>query len=440
MMRRLAAAMALALLGGAELAGEQLLDYVTQKPVRYAGKFSSAAVDLPPYRPHKREFRGVWVATVENLDFPIHRTAAEFKRDYVKLIDNIAKARFNAVIFQIRPTCDAFYPSRVNSWSQNLAGTDGVGIRDFDPLRFMVDEAHKRGLEFHAWFNPYRVIGNTKLSKSAYLKTLSPKNFARRNPKLVLSVRQPDGGNLLILNPGEPAVMNHIVETVREVANNYQIDAVHFDDYFYPYSGFADQDAATYAAYLRSGGKKTVDDWRRGNVTSVIVAIRRGLNEHNRGPGRKIRFGVSPFGIWGNRSVLREGSLTGGLQSYFVQHADTRSWVKKGYIDYIVPQLYWPFSHDSAAYAALADWWSDTVRGTGTKLFIGHAVSRLGATRQWSAPELANQLRYNCGRKEISGSVFFSYRHVFFPANRVQRSGVDLVLKNYWKKRAVMPW
>ena len=436
-MRLLAAMLACVLFGGAELSGEQLLDYTTQKPVRYAGKYSSAPVVLPPYRPRAREFRGVWVATVENLDFPVHRTAAEFKRDYIRLVDNIARAHFNAVIFQIRPACDAFYPSRINSWSQNLAGADGVGIKGFDPLRFMVDEAHRRGLEFHAWFNPYRVSGNTPLGKQAYLKTLSPKNFARRNPQLVLCVPQPGGGNLLILNPGEPAVMRHIVDTVREVVTNYPVDAVHFDDYFYPYSGFTDQDAA---AYRRRGGKMSVDDWRRANVTTVIAAIRNGLNEYNRNSKRKVRFGISPFGIWGNRSSLRGGSLTGGLQSYFVQHADTRLWVKKGYIDYIVPQLYWPFSHDTAAYAALADWWSDTVRGTRTRLFIGHAVSRLGASRQWSAPELANQLRYNCRRPEISGSVFFSYRHVFHPANRIQRSGVGYVLKNYWKRRAAMPW
>ena len=436
-MKRLAAAMAAIMLGCPELPGEQLLDYATGKPVRYAGKFSSAPVNLPPYRPRAREFRGVWVATVENLDFPVHRSAEEFKRDYIRLVDKIAGANFNAIIFQIRPTCDAFYPSRINSWSQSLAGADGVGIRGFDPLRFMVDEAHRRGLEFHAWFNPYRVAGNTPLGKSAYLKKLSTQNFARRNPQLVLSIPQPTGGNLLILNPGEPAVMRHIVETVREVVVNYRIDAVHFDDYFYPYSGFTNQDIATYRRY---GGKIPIDDWRRMNVTAVIAAIRNGLDDHNRGPGRKIRFGISPFGIWANRSVLRAGSPTGGLQSYFVQHADTRLWVKRGYIDYIVPQLYWPFSHETAAYAALADWWSDTVRGTRTKLFIGHAVSRLGSSRQWSAPELANQLRYNTRRPEISGSVFFSYRHVFSPATRTQRSVVVFVLRNYWKKRAAMPW
>ena len=428
---------ALALLCGFPLAGETLLDYSTGKPVRYAGRFSAAPVVLDRYRPRAREFRGVWVATIENLDFPLHRTATEFRRDYIRMVDNIARANFNAVIFQVRPACDAFYPSRINPWSQNLAGREGLGIRGFDPLKFMVDEAHKRGLEFHAWFNPYRVVNHTQLSKMEYLKRLSPQNFARRHPELVLSVRLDGKRNQLILNPGEPEVMQHIVDTVREVVFRYQIDAVHFDDYFYPYSGFADQDLAT---YRRRGGKSNIDDWRRWNVTAVIVAVRQVLEQHRKTGGRKIRFGVSPFGIWANRSSLRAGSLTGGLQSYFTQHADTRLWIKCGYIDYIVPQLYWEFSHDTAAYAALADWWSATVRGTTVKLFIGHAVNRLGSTGKWRAPELANQLRYNSGKKEISGSVCFSYRHVFTPSNPEQRNGVNYVLKNFWRSRAAMPW
>ena len=437
MMRVLLAALMFLGLYCPTLSGETLLDYSSGKPVRYAGKFSSAPVILGRYRPRTREFRGVWVATIENLDFPVHQSAEAFRRDYAKMVDNIAKANFNAVIFQIRPACDAFYPSRINSWSQNLTGADGAGIRDFDPLRFMVDETHRRGLEFHAWFNPYRVVGNTQLSKASYLKKLSPQNFARCHPELVLSVPQGGKNNLLILNPGEPAVMKHIVDTVREVVNNYNIDAVHFDDYFYPYSGFSDQDLAT---YRRRGGKMNIDDWRRQNVNSVIVAIRRGLDEYEKNTKRKIRFGISPFGIWANRSSLPEGSLTGGLQSYFTQHADTRLWVRKGYIDYIVPQLYWEFSHETAAYAALVDWWSAAVRGTGTKLFIGHAVSRLGSNRRWDALELANQLRYNNRHPEISGSVFFSYRHVFAPANRAQRAGVAHVLKNYWNTGTPLPW
>ena len=428
---------ALTLLCVSPLFGETLLDYSTGKPVRYAGKFSDAPVILGHYRPRAKEFRGVWIATIENLDFPVHQSTEAFRRDYAKMVDRIAKANFNAVIFQIRPACDAFYPSRINSWSQNLAGTDGVGIRKFDPLRFMVGEAHRKGLEFHAWFNPYRVAGHTPLNKAAYLKQLSTKNFARKHPELVLCVPQGNKNNLLILNPGEPAVMEHIVSTVREVVRNYNIDAVHFDDYFYPYSGFTDQDLAT---FNRFGGKMNIDDWRRANVNAVIIAIRRLLDEHEKTTKRKIRFGISPFGIWANRSSLAGGSPTGGLQSYFTQHADTRLWVKKGYIDYIVPQLYWEFSHETAAYAALADWWSATVRGTGTKLFIGHAVSRLGSNIRWSAPELANQLRYNNQRPEISGSVFFSYRHIFAPANRVQHAGVANVLKNFWSAPAALPW
>ncbi|MBQ6351680.1 MAG: family 10 glycosylhydrolase, partial [Lentisphaeria bacterium] len=224
--------------------------------------------------------------------------------------------------------------------------------------------------------------------------------------------------------------------TVNEVVGKYSIDAVHFDDYFYPYSGFSDQDLHT---YRRFGGKMNIDDWRRRNVTGVIVAVRQALDRHRKATGRRVRFGVSPFGIWANRSAMRTGSLTGGLQSYFKQHADTRLWVKCGYIDYIVPQLYWEFSHETAAYAALADWWSATVRGTGVKLFIGHAVSRLGSSRKWRAPELANQLRYNNKKPEISGSVCFSYRHVFTPANSDQRTGVNYVLKNFWRSRAALP-
>ena len=419
------------------LPGERLLDYLTGRPVRYAGHFSSAPVWLDRYYPKTREFRGAWVATVENLDFPIHRDAAAFRRDYLRVVDNLAKANFNAVIFQIRPCNDAFYPSKINPWSQYLAGMEGAALRGFDPLRFMIDEAHRRGLEFHAWFNPYRVIGNTPLDKSAYLKKLSPLNFARRNPGMVMSVPLPQKRNQLILNPGEPEVMRHIVATVREVAEKYPIDAVHFDDYFYPYSGMGSQDRDTYRRYGR--GMK-LDDWRRKNVTTVIRAVKKVLDDRRRVSGRKIRFGVSPFGIWANRSAMPAGSLTGGLQSYFVQHADTRAWVKHGYIDYIVPQLYWEFSHDTAAYAALADWWSEVVRGTRVKLFIGHAVNRLGSSRRWSAPELANQLRYNCRKKDISGSVFFSYRHIFYPATPAQRRGVDFVLKKFWSAPAALPW
>ena len=416
--------------------GEKLLDS-RKVPVRYAGKFSAAPVWLPEYRQKTHEFRGVWVATVENLDFPAHRDAAGFKRDYLAIVNDLAKANFNAVIFQIRPCGDAFYPSRLTSWSQFLAGTDGVGIKGFDPLKFMVAEAHKRGLEFHAWMNPYRVIGHTPLAKEAYLRKLSKGNFARRHPELVLCIPQPDRQNLLLFNPGEPAVIGHIVAVVREVVANYNVDAIHFDDYFYPYDGMRDQDTVTYRRFGR-GAK--LDEWRRNNVTAAIRAVRKMLDGHYKTTGRKVRFGISPFGIWANRSALAAGSLTGGMQSYSRQYADTRLWVKCGYIDYVVPQLYWNFSHDTAAYAALADWWSDTVRDTPVRLIIGHAVSRIGSGREWSAAELPNQLRFNCTRREIAGSAFFSYRHVFRSQNKVRRAGIGHVLGRFWTRKAKMPW
>ena len=428
--------LALLLFPGRIPAAEKLLNH-RGEPIRYAGKFSSAPVWLPEYRPKNREFRGVWVATVENLDFAAHRDAASFKRDYLAIVDRIAKANFNAVIFQIRPCCDAFYPSRLTSWSQFLAGADGAGIKGFDPLKFMVDEAHKRGLEFHAWMNPYRVIGHTPLAKDAYLKKLSPANFARKKPQLVLSIRQPNRQNLLLLNPGEPEVIGHIAAIVREVVSRYPVDAIHFDDYFYPYEGMRDQDAAT---YKRFGGGAKIDVWRRNNVTMAIRAVKSQLDAHHKATGRKVLFGISPFGIWANRSALPSGSQTGGMQSYFRQHADTRLWIKCGYIDYVVPQLYWNFSHETAAYAVLADWWSDTVRDTRVHLIIGHAVSRVGSARDWPAAELPNQLRYNCTRREIAGSAFFSYRHVFLTTNKIRRAGVDYVLKRFWKRKVKTPW
>ena len=428
--------LATVLLFGPALRGEKLLDS-RKRPVRYAGKFSTAPVWLPEYRAKTHEFRGVWVATVENLDFPLHRDAVGFKRDYINLVNNVSKAGFNAVIFQIRPCGDAFYPSRLTSWSQFLAGADGVGIRGFDPLKFMVVEAHRRGLEFHAWMNPYRVTGHTPLTKPTYLKKLSANNFARRNPNMVLCIAQPNKQNLLLLNPGEPAVINHISAIVREVVTNYEVDAIHFDDYFYPYYGMRDQDSATFKRFGR-GAK--IEDWRRNNVTAAIRSVKKVLEQHRKRTGRRVRFGVSPFGIWANRSSLPNGSLTGGMESYFRQHADTRLWIKCGYIDYVVPQLYWNFCHDSAAYAALVDWWSDTVHDTPVRLIVGHAVHRIGSDRDWSAAELANQLRYNCTRREVAGSAFFSYRHVFFPTSPIRRAGVNYVLRKFWSRRAKMPW
>ena len=420
--------------GGAEV----LNDPTTGRPVRYAGKFSSARVTLPDhYRAKSREFRGVWVATVENIDFPRHADAASFQRDFIQLVENLRKANFNAIFFQVRPMCDAFYPSKLNPWSRWMTGQEGRSYGSFDPLAFMVEEAHRRNLEFHAWMNPYRVHGGTPLRRNAYLRTLAGGSFARRNPALVLESKLANGRYSLFLNPGEPQVVRHIVDSVKEILARYPVDAIHFDDYFYLYTDIGNIDQETFRS--RNPRRLSLAQWRRSNVDNVIYGVRQAVDASNRATGRRVAFGVSPFGIWANKSHLASGSLTGGKESYFAQYADSRGWVKKQWVDYIVPQIYWPFSHDVAAYAALTDWWSSVVAGTGVNLYIGHGVYRLGSGRSWPARELADQLRYNSTRPEVSGSVLFSYRSVFLPANATMKEGVNRALRTYWRAPALRP-
>lgn len=402
--RRLAALLALLLPGIA--AGEFLRD-AEGAFVPYAGKFGAARIYLRDVPPRPGEFRGVWIATVENIDFPNCRTAAEFMAQYRDRVRRLAAAGFTAVIFQVRANCDAFYPTELAPWSRWLTGSEGVGFKGFDPLRFMVEEAHRNRLEFHAWFNPYRVTGGTALSKDAYLRTLSPRNFARRNPRWVLAQRI-DRKQRLFLDPGIPQVVKHLAAVVREVATRYPVDAIHFDDYFYPYEPLGGEDAATFAAH--NPRKLSLADWRRSNTDALILAVRQAINQANAATGRRVRFGVSPFGIWANKSGDPAGSLTGGKESRNILFADSRKWVRYRTVDYIVPQIYWPFAHETAAYAALVDWWCAAVRGTGVKLYIGMGAYRAA---EWGRSELVNQMRFNRMRPEVAGAAFFSFRSLF---------------------------
>lgn len=406
MMKRAATLIALLLLP--MLTAETLTD-ASGRPVRFAGRFGDAPVTLRDTAAKKDEFRGIWVAAVENIDFPAHQDAAAFQRDFAALADKVSRAGFNAVIFQVRSNCDAFYPTSLAPWSRWLTGKEGVGLEGFDPLAFMIRETHRRGMEFHAWFNPYRVVGKTKLSKKAYLATLSPTNFARKHPEWVLTKNLPDGNRQLFLDPGVPQVREHLAAVAEDAARRYPIDAVHFDDYFYPYEKMGTEDAASYARY--NPLRLSLEEWRRYNTDELIVAVRRAVDRCNRMKRRvRVRFGISPFGIWANRSGNPAGSLTGGKESYSVLYADTRKWVRNRYVDYIAPQIYWAFDHETAAYAALVSWWCSVVRGTGVKLYIGVGAYNGG---KWRAGELVDQVRYNRMQPEVSGAAFFSFRSFF---------------------------
>ncbi|MBQ8754687.1 MAG: family 10 glycosylhydrolase [Lentisphaeria bacterium] len=401
------------------------------KPARYAGNFSAKPIPLPDRYTPRRELRGIWVATIENLDFKVSSSPAEFRQQFRKIVANLKTGNFNALFFQVRPLNDAFYPSRYNPSSRFMLGKEGGSMGGFDPLKFMVEECRKNNIEFHAWLNPYRVNAKSPLPKRQYLPTLSSKNFAWKYPETVLE-RKTGKVYSLFLDPGNPKVREHIFNTVRELANNYDIDGIHFDDYFYLYDDIGTIDQNSFRRH--NPQRLPLAQWRRNNVDQVISGVHRDLQQISLRKGRKIQFGVSPFGIWANKKNTKYGSLTGGKESYFVQFADTRKWVRSGWVDYIAPQIYWPFSHDVAAYAALTDWWCQTVRGTKVRLYIGHAVYQLGSSRKFSENELYWQLLYNNKKPEISGSILFRYSNFFHPSNPVMVSGVKKVRK-LWQKQ-----
>lgn len=403
----------------------------TGRPVRYSALPQDFRRVMLPVKYHVRpgEFRGVWIATYANMDFPRTASAAEFRSRYDSMLRKIKAAGFNAVFFQIRPASDAFYPSSIHPFSRFIQGKEGTGCRQFDMLSYMIQEAHRHGLQFHAWLNPYRVAGITRLSREQYLRGLSPQNFARKNPDAVLSVPAV-GGRTLLLNPGVPKVREHLLATVREIIQKYTPDSIHFDDYFYPYNFFGDEDLQTYRKYNKNP-RVSIEEWRRQNVSLLVKEISMLIRGNNRVRRKNIRFGISPFGIWRNRASSAFGSPTLGNESYASNYSDTRTWIRNNWIDYVIPQLYWKFSHPKAPYAGLADWWADTVAGTNVKLYMG-----LGAHLAFAADEpdeLKNQILFNSRHPRISGSVFYSYSRIFHPDSLLRRIVVEHVIRDCWR-------
>lgn len=370
----------------------------------------------------KRELRAAWIATVENIDWPKKDVydPEQQKQHFVEILDQLKEIGINAVIVQIRPTADSFYPSKYFPWSHWLTGVQGKDP-GYDPLAFMVEEVHKRNMEFHAWINPYRVSMDTKLD------SLADNHPAKLNPDWVVSY-----GGKLWFNPGHPEVQQYIVSAILEVVENYDIDAIHFDDYFYPYpvSGLDFPDEELYQKYGTGFENKAA--WRRNNVDTLIQQLSKRIKEIK----PYVKFGISPFGIWRNKSSDPNGSETNGFQSYDSLYADTRKWVLNEWIDYVVPQIYWYFNYSPAAYEKLLDWWLRQVVDKNVHLYVGHGVYRVGSNDpNWLDPDqIPNQVLYNRNFEDVEGSVFFSAKDLL-----KNPLGVTDRLKELFKYPALVP-
>lgn len=345
-------------------------------------------------------FRAIWVSTVYNLDYPAKATIDEqsLKQQADIILDNTKSMGMNAVILQVRPSADAIYPSTLFPWSVYLTGAQDTGPENqFDVLAYWIDGAHKRGLELHAWINPYRI---TKKGSAEY-QALSEKSPAKKNPGWI--VHHSDGN--YYFNPGIPEVRKLVLDGVQEILDNYDVDGIHLDDYFYPGTDFDDASAfKTYHADFTDLG-----DWRRNNVNLLIKDLHTLV--HSAKPSAQ--FGVSPAGIWANRSSLPQGSDTFGGETYFSHYADSKKWVEEEWVDYICPQIYWNIGHEKADYETLAKWWSDVVDGTDVKLYIGMADYKAGETNPnspwYGIQSIQQQIELNGKLSNVAGEVHFRY-------------------------------
>ncbi|MBD0423977.1 family 10 glycosylhydrolase [Streptomyces sp. TRM S81-3] len=345
------------------------------------------------------EMRGMWLATVVNRDWPTRQglSASEQRAELIGHLDTAVRYRLNTVILQVRPTADALWPSAHEPWSQYLSGSQGRAP-GWDPLGTAVKEAHARGLELHAWFNPYRVAVHDEPTR------LIPSHPARRHPDWVV----PYGGKLYY-NPGLPQVRAFVQDAMMDAVAKYPVDGVHFDDYFYPYpvAGRTFDDAAAYRAH--GGGFSSRAAWRRDNIDRLVRETAARVKKIR----PTARFGISPFGVWRNAATDPRGSDTrAGVQTYDDLYADTRKWVREGWIDYIVPQLYWNIGLAAADYAKLLPWWADVAKGSRTKLYVGEALYKAGDPAQpaaWQdAAELSRHLTLAERHPQVRGHVFFA--------------------------------
>ena len=342
-----------------------------------------------------REFRGMWIATVGNLDFPTKRdlTSEQQKAELIKLLDLAAELRMNAVIFQVRSMGDAVYLSEIEPSSPFLKGEAGKKL-EFDPLKFLLDEADARGILVHAWFNPYRASHGT-------VKEEMPENHVtKKHPEWIR-----DYNNFKMLDPGLKEVQDYLINIVGDVVKRYDVDGVHFDDYFYPYpdakqSDFPDSE--TYEAYKKGGGKLNKEDWRRKNVDDFVQNVSLEIKKIK----PNVMFGISPFGIWKQDDTL---GITCGTCSYDVLYADSRKWFQEGWVDYFTPQLYWSTVKAGQKFLTVFNWWNSQNKKK-RHLWVGIAPFKIGDERytDYSSKEIETQILMTRGAlPDTAGTIHF---------------------------------
>lgn len=382
--------------------------------------------------------RGIWLTTVSRLDWPPvasvnlprDKRIQQQQKSLTGKLDKLKSLGINTVYFQVKPDATALWPSKILPWSDMLTGTIGEDP-GYDPLQFMLDEAHKRGIRVHAWFNPYRVSVNTRPSTVTELnRTLA------LHPASVFVLHRDwirTAGNRFVLDPGIPEVRDWITSIVAEVVTRYPIDGVQFDDYFYAEApGSLLNDSGTYRRYGQ--GFSTKADWRRHNTQQLIEQVSHTIKQLK----PEVEFGVSPAGVWRNRGQDPTGSETRGAAAYDESYADTRRWVEQGLLDYIAPQIYWPFARDAARYDVLAKWWAQVVKPTRTRLYIGVALYKVGEPSKmepdWmvggGVPELKKQLDLNDALPDVHGTILFREDYL----NQPQAQDAVSYIKHRWGK------
>lgn len=380
--------------------------------------------DVPPVT---REFRGIWVATVSNIDWPSRPGLSTWDQqaELIAILNRAVQLHMNAVILQVRPAADALYGSALEPWSEYLTGQMGRPPEPFyDPLAFAVEEAHRRGLELHAWFNPFRARHPSAKSEP------SANHLSMTHPEMVRTY-----GQYLWMDPGDSAVRRHSIAVITDVARRYDVDGIHIDDYFYPYK---ENDAAgkpidfpddvTWKQYLESGGTMTRDDWRRNNVDLFV----RDLYVSIRKTKPWVKFGISPFGIW--RPGFPEEVK--GFDAYAEIYADSKKWLNNGWLDYFTPQLYWAISRQDVSYPVLLRWWV-TENRQDRNIWPGNYTSRVGATgsSSWKAQEILDQIATTRHTDGATGNIHFSAKVLMQNRDSI----VDKLLAGPYSAPALVP-